>query len=116
MAVPLEEHKTGTEEAHELIKDFVLKTPLLKYDWLSKETGCNVFLKMESEQITRSFKLRGAANKLLHLHKEGKRKAITASSGNHALGCLHIASKLDMDIAIYVSTCLLYTSPSPRDS
>jgi len=106
MALSLEEYKTGAEKAHQLIKEIVLKTPLLRCDWLTKLTGCEVYLKMESEQVTRSFKLRGAANRLLHLQKEGIDRVVTASSGNHALACLHVASKLNMDVVIYCATCV----------
>src|SRR5512137_2752899 len=39
-----------------------IRTPLVRSAWLSSETGADVFLKLESLQITNSFKLRGAWN------------------------------------------------------
>ncbi len=65
----------------------VLRTPLLHAPALSKLCGGKVFLKMESEQRTGSFKLRGAFNKILFLEETGDgRPVITASTGNHGLG------------------------------
>ena len=103
MVLSLDDHKKGSEDAYVSIKDVVLKTPLLKSDWLSKQVGCNVFLKMESEQITRSFKLRGAANKMLKMQQKGCNHIITASSGNHGLACLYVASNFNIDVSVYTS-------------
>ena len=96
-----EEFKNGTVIAAEAINGIVLKTPLLKSVWLSKLTDCNVYLKMESEQLTRSFKLRGAANKMSKEKKKGSKKVITASSGNHGIACLHVATQLGIDVSVY---------------
>ena len=68
------------------ISDQILQTPLFysKYLWLNKG---NVYLKLENEQYTGSFKARGALNKILSLTKAEKGKGlITASTGNHAQG------------------------------
>lgn len=97
----LEDFKRQSTIAGETIDGIVLKTPLLKSAWLSKLTGCNVYLKMESEQLTRSFKLRGATNKMSKEMKKGSKKVITASSGNHGMACLHAASKLGIEVSVY---------------
>ncbi|MBT5874640.1 MAG: pyridoxal-phosphate dependent enzyme, partial [Candidatus Latescibacteria bacterium] len=80
-------------EAHDRIRPHVLRTPLIPSRHLSRMTGADVYLKMESEQYTNSFKVRGATNKLLSLrsmtdHSDGKRRirVVTASTGNHAQG------------------------------
>lgn len=96
-----EEFTKGTAAAAEAINSIVLKTPLLKSKWLSKLTSCNVYLKMESEQITRSFKLRGASNKMVKESKKGSKKVICASSGNHGTACLQAASQLGMYVSVY---------------
>lgn len=73
--------------AHERIKDDVFYTPLLYSHWLSGACGGDIYLKMESEQITGSFKARGSLNKLKWI-QEQKIDAlpVTASTGNHGLG------------------------------
>ena len=73
--------------AEQRIRPNTLKTPLLESRYLSKLIDGKVYLKMESEQHTGSFKARGSLNKILSLsEEERKRGAITASTGNHALG------------------------------
>ncbi len=75
------------EKAAQRIAPYVLHTPLLKSDYLSQISGAEVFLKLESEQITGSFKLRGATNKVLSLSPQAfEKEVITASTGNHGLG------------------------------
>src|SRR5262249_33580112 len=51
--------------AEERIRGRVIETPLILSEWLSKIAGAQVYLKLENLQNTGSFKLRGAANKLL---------------------------------------------------
>ena len=97
----LEEFNLQSTIAAKTINGIVLKTPLLKSTWLSKLTGCNVYLKMESEQLTRSFKLRGAANKISKEMKKGTKKVITASTGNHGTACLYVGSKLGIEVSVY---------------
>jgi len=66
------------------IRPYILKTPLFHPQYSSVETQSNVYLKLESEQYTGSFKLRGATNKVLSLTEEEKQQGvITASTGNH---------------------------------
>jgi len=73
--------------ASERISPNVLKTPLFYSTCLSELNKGEVYLKLESEQYTGSFKARGALNKVLMLSKEDRAKGlITASTGNHAQG------------------------------
>ena len=62
-------------------------TELLRFDAVSKGNFSELFLKLESEQVTGSFKARGSMNKVLSL-SDAQRTAgvITASTGNHGLG------------------------------
>ncbi|MGM7703799.1 threonine ammonia-lyase [Pseudalkalibacillus sp. Hm43] len=65
----------------------VHRTPMKQSSTLNQMTGHDVFLKMENQQRTGSFKLRGALNKICSLTKEEAAKGIVcASAGNHAQG------------------------------
>ena len=89
--------KTEVTAAERRIRPYVRETPVDESPALGQATGTRVLLKMEHLQLTGSFKLRGAMNRLLSLTPEEKAKGIvTASSGNHgaavayglkALGC-----------------------------
>jgi len=71
----------GRLEAH------ILKTPLLRSSYLSAMNDGEVYLKLENEQHTGSFKARGALNKILASSPEEKENGfVTASTGNHAQG------------------------------
>ncbi len=87
--------------AFERISSYVSKTPLLESTALSRLTGVVVYLKCENFQITGSFKIRGAANKLLSYQKLPSR-VIAASSGNHGKAVAYICSKLKCHTQIYV--------------
>lgn len=72
-------------EAYSPIKAFVRETPLEYSPYLSNKCDGNVYLKLENQQITGSFKARGALNKILSLTAEQKSNGvIAASTGNHA--------------------------------
>ena len=74
-------------DAEQRIRPYILTTPLIESRELSKMINGKVYLKLENEQYTGSFKARGSLNKLLSLdEEERKRGVITASTGNHALG------------------------------
>ncbi|WP_299885733.1 pyridoxal-phosphate dependent enzyme [uncultured Lacinutrix sp.] len=67
------------------IKDGINKTPLMFSPELSKISGANVYLKMESLQRTGSFKIRGVLSKLNSINqKESNKPFVAASTGNHA--------------------------------
>ncbi|MCJ7606700.1 MAG: threonine/serine dehydratase [Thermoplasmata archaeon] len=70
--------------ACERIRGFVRETPLEYSAHLSLPEGPEVHLKLENTQLTGSFKVRGAFNKLLSMSDEERaRGVVTASSGNH---------------------------------
>ena len=65
------------------ISSYIYKTPQIYSEALSTDNQ-KVYLKLESMQITGSFKLRGAINKLLSLSEEQKKRGVIAvSTGNH---------------------------------
>lgn len=73
--------------AQHRIRPHILHTPLMYSQYLSGLCKGRVYLKLESEQHTGSFKARGSLNKLLSLTADERSQgAITASSGNHGLG------------------------------
>lgn len=71
--------------AENAIRPYIRETPLEHSPFLSELGGAEVYLKLESQQLSGSFKLRGAMNKILSLSAEERaRPVVTASSGNHA--------------------------------
>jgi threonine dehydratase len=75
------------EEARERLKNVVTKTPLHLSKRLSEKYGANIYLKREDLQEVRSFKIRGAYNKMATLTNEEKKLGVVcASAGNHAQG------------------------------
>jgi threonine dehydratase len=90
-------------EAHKNISPYINNTPLLYSNYLSE--GRNVYLKLESLQITGSFKLRGATNKLLSLNDEQKKKGVIAvSTGNHGKGVAYASKQLGIKSTIFMSS------------
>jgi len=74
-------------KAQNRLRNYMLHTPLIKSQYISKLAGGSVYLKMESEQYTGSFKARGSMNKLLTVVRENPEAyCITASTGNHGRG------------------------------
>ncbi|RLD22753.1 MAG: threonine/serine dehydratase [Bacteroidetes bacterium] len=90
-------------EAYSRIKNFVRETPLEYSPYLSTKCDCNVYLKLENQQVTGSFKARGALNKILSLSGEEKKKGvITASTGNHAAAVSNALAIADITGEIYM--------------
>ena len=91
------------QEAHKRIAPYINYTPLIHSKYLSNNS--KVKLKLESLQITGSFKLRGAANKLLSLSENQKQKGVIAvSTGNHGKGVAHAANILGIKSTIFMSS------------
>ncbi|MFW9893067.1 MAG: threonine/serine dehydratase [Candidatus Thorarchaeota archaeon] len=89
------------EQARERINAHIRKTPLKQSEYLSKMLEGSIFLKLESEQITGSFKVRGALNRLMTLSPEDARLGvITASTGNHGLGVAYAAKLLGINAKV----------------
>lgn len=87
-----------------IIKD----TKLIHSKVFSKESGNIVYIKPENLQITGSFKIRGAYNKIYNLSQESKQKGlVAASAGNHAQGVAFSAKELD------VRACIVMPKTTP---
>ena len=90
-------------DAEKRIRKHIRETPLEPSPYLSKLGDARVYLKLESNQITGSFKLRGAMNKFLSLTAEQqKEEVITASSGNHAAALAYTLHKFGGRGVIYL--------------
>ncbi len=89
------------QEAAQNLKPIIKNTELHYANHLSEETNGDVYLKLENLQLSGSFKIRGAYNKMLHLSEEEKQRGVVASSaGNHAQGVAISASKLGIKSTI----------------
>ena len=80
------------------------RTPLLSSSWLSSIADGNVFLKIESLNLTNSFKIRGALNAALRLSESIDSDATTivaASAGNHGRSLALAAEELGMACVIF---------------
>ena len=94
----------GVREASESLKDIVSLTPLNINERLSKELNCRIFLKREDLQLVRSFKIRGAYNKIksLNISNNIDKKIICASAGNHAQGFAYSCNRLKIYGKVYM--------------
>ena len=89
--------------AEKRIRKHIRETPLEPSPYLSQAGDARVFLKLESNQVTGSFKLRGALNKFLSLTAaQQKEEVITASSGNHAAALAYTLHKFGGRGVIYL--------------
>ncbi|KEX92479.1 hydroxyectoine utilization dehydratase EutB [Pseudomonas arcuscaelestis] len=90
--------------ARQRIESLVRRTPMEHSPSLSRLLGVPVYLKLESQQITGSFKLRGASNAVAQLSDEQKaRGVITASTGNHGRALAYAASRQGVKATICLS-------------
>jgi len=90
--------------ARQRIASIVLRTSLVESPELTERAGASVFLKLEGLQPTGSFKIRGAANRMLTLTAEEKARGVVAvSTGNHGLAVAYVARRLDLCAVICLS-------------
>lgn len=86
-------------------------TPLQHNLNLSERHHCNVYLKREDLQPVRSYKIRGAYNRMLNLTPEQAQQGVVcASAGNHAQGVAYACQQLGIQAEIYMPT----TTPSQK--
>ena len=91
------------------LQEVVLKTPLVKNDYYSKKYQSTILFKREDLQQVRSYKIRGAYNKISSLTKNERIKGvICASAGNHAQGVALSCKLLKIHGVIYMPT------PTPK--
>jgi len=99
-------------EARRRLGGRLSKTPLLPSSWLSSIADGNVFLKIESVNLTNSFKIRGAMNAALSLSEGIGTRAptiVTASAGNHGRAIALAAEELGL-------ACVVFTPKSAPEA
>jgi threonine dehydratase len=90
-------------KAERRIREHIRTTPLEFSPGLSELSGGTIFLKLENMQLTGSFKVRGALNKLLSLtDEERERGIVTASSGNHGVAMAYLLERFRFKGRIYL--------------
>src|SRR5690625_4779814 len=90
-------------QAKERIKNVAIHTPLNKNVNLSGGFLAQVDLKREDLQHVRSYKLRGAYNKIVsHTDKEKNKGVVCASAGNHAQGVAYACNLLNIQATIFM--------------
>lgn len=91
------------EEAAERLESVAQKTPLQYSKRLSQKYKANIYIKREDLQEVRSFKIRGAYNKIASLSPaEKKRGVVCASAGNHAQGVAYACAAKKINGVIFM--------------
>ncbi|WP_298781053.1 threonine ammonia-lyase IlvA [uncultured Polaribacter sp.] len=99
----------GVKTAADNLQGVAYKTPLSKNNNLSKQFNANIFFKREDLQVVRSYKIRGAFNKMSSLNNDEKQHEIVcASAGNHAQG-VALSCKL-----LQIKGTIFMPSPTPN--
>ncbi|MDI6718328.1 MAG: threonine ammonia-lyase [Methanomicrobiales archaeon] len=89
------------QQAAWTIRDRVIRTPLVYSPTFSAMSGASVYLKLETMQRSGSFKVRGAANKILsERDRIGPSGVVAASAGNHAQGVALAAAQAGVPATI----------------
>ncbi|MGB0112967.1 MAG: pyridoxal-phosphate dependent enzyme [Ilumatobacteraceae bacterium] len=88
--------------ARAVVDEVARHTPVVPSSALSNAHGGNVMLKAENLQLTGSFKLRGAMNKLASLGDAVSSGVTTGSAGNHAQAIAFAARHFDVPCSIFV--------------
>lgn len=92
----------NVKNAYDRIKNYVVKTPLEESFYLGDENR-RYFFKLESLQRAKSFKIRGALNKMMTLTEAEKSCGVAAiSSGNHGSSVSYAASILGINNVIVI--------------
>ena len=99
-------------EAQRRLGRRLARTPLPSSPWLSSVANSRVFLKLESLNLTNSFKIRGALNAVLRLREKSDEPVtavVAASAGNHGRSLALAAEQLGM-------ACVIFTPASAPDA
>jgi len=97
--------------AADRLRGIATHTPLQENLNLSDRYEANIFLKREDLQVVRSYKIRGAYNKMASLPQEALAKGVVcASAGNHAQGLAYACRKMGVKGTIFMPT----TTPNQK--
>jgi threonine dehydratase len=89
--------------ARRRIAPYVRRTPLVESAWLSELAGARVHLKLESLQVSSSFKARGAFNAVVArlARGDGPARLVTASAGNHGRALAAAAEAFRLPLVVF---------------
>ena len=91
------------KEAKKRLANTVSTTPLMKAPILSKNLNAQIYLKEDNLQITGSFKIRGAFNRVAMLDVNRRNNGVVAASaGNHAQGLAFAAQHFNCEATIFM--------------
>ena len=91
--------------ARQRLADYIYYTPVVESKALSTLTNTKVHLKLEHQQTTNSFKIRGASNAIGQLTEQQKRSGVVCvSTGNHGRGIAFAAKQAGINSIIYMSS------------
>jgi len=91
-------------DAEKIVSKHTIETPIVYSKVLSEAIGEQVSLKLENQQITGSFKIRGAINAISNLTLEQKKAGVVAlSTGNHGRGLAYAAKLMKIKCIICMS-------------
>ena len=91
------------QDTYSKIRSHITQTPLIESPILSRLINGRVYLKLENQQLSGSFKLRGVMSKMLSLPKEDfQKKFVAVSTGNHAAAFAYAAKNFDLDGEIFL--------------
>ena len=90
--------------AEKIISKHIVTTPVVQSKALSAAIGEQIYLKLENQQITGSFKIRGAINAISNLNQAQKKAGVvTLSTGNHGRGLAFAANLMKIKCIICMS-------------
>ena len=93
----------GIGRAASRLKNVIVRTPTERAENLSQEYDAQVLLKREDLQVVRSYKIRGAYNKIRSCSDAELRNGVScASAGNHGQGVAFAAKKLGIHATIFM--------------
>jgi threonine dehydratase len=96
-------------DARELLRQFLRPTRLVQAERLGRESGAQIFLKLETDLPTQSFKPRGAIYALMkNLQRRSVKGVVAASTGNHGAAVAYAAR-----LAKLPATIFLPENPNP---
>lgn len=97
--------------AAERLQDVITHTPLMYNLNYSERYGASIYFKREDLQVVRSYKIRGAYNKMASLTAaELEKGVVCASAGNHAQGMAYACRKMQVKGTIFMPT----TTPAQK--
>ena len=90
--------------AEKIVSKHIVTTPVVHSKTLSEDIGEQIYLKLENQQITGSFKIRGAINAISNLNPAQKKAGVVAlSTGNHGRGLAFAANLMKIRCIICMS-------------